>query len=197
MSSAVRPRSVQVRAALLPALVVAALVAILGLLASPSPVRADCATNDAACIEVDRTSGAPDTLVTMVPLGPGCVPGLENRLEWVDGSYDWTRTYPISPLTVAIQGGARRASFIVPQVPPATYALALRCEADIVDGDNNPYGLLPFTFTVLAAPATDTDPVASRPGESSGIPVAPIALAALAALLIELVVPRQACDRRP
>ncbi|MEW5991363.1 MAG: hypothetical protein AB1736_08485 [Chloroflexota bacterium] len=79
MDSAVRPRSVQIRAALLPAIIVAALVAILALLASPQPVQADCAVGDPGCTQVDRTSGAPGTRVTLLPFGAGCDPARRNH----------------------------------------------------------------------------------------------------------------------
>jgi hypothetical protein len=127
------------------------------LVATPGLVRADCAVDDDACIQVDATVGVPGARVTMNPFGPGCEPGARNRVEFVDGPYDEARSYPSSPLTVTLRGEVRVATFVVPAVPAGSYSVALRCDADLPpDPPDNPYGLLPFVFTVLEPPATDT-----------------------------------------
>jgi hypothetical protein len=143
------------------------------LLAPPARVLADCAVGDPACVEADRTSGVPGTQVTLSPFGPGCEPGPGNWLQFAAGTYDETRSYPRAALRVRYQGETREATFIVPEVAPGPYALALTCDTDMAVAEGNPGALLGFTFTVLAPPDT-----ATGPGDLSPIGIALLVLAA-------------------
>ena len=132
----------------------AGVLAIALLVLGASPARADCAVGDAACINVDTTSGDPGTLVTMQPFGPGCNPGGDNHLAFVAGEYDPNASYPTVDLDVTFVGEARKAMFRVPSIEPGEYNLSLSCDADLAIDQESPGQFLGFTFTVL--PATDT-----------------------------------------